>query len=216
MKVAAIIPAKDEQQSVGKVVKLAKKYVNEVIVVDDGSSDKTAERAKISGATVLKHIINLGKGAALKTGCEYIISKMYDIILTLDADGQHDPREIPKFLKALNEAEFVIGSRKRNKEMPLIKQIWNFAISKLFSILFGLKLQDEQCGFRAFKSKIYPKIKWESQDYLAETEILINVAKNKISLKEVPIKTIYKKAHGGIPPTYGFRHILAMLLWRLV
>ena len=103
----AIIPAYNEENRVADVVTNAKRYVDKVIVVDDGSSDKTYDAAKSAGAVTLKHIVNLGKGAALKTGCDYAITQGADMLIVLDADTQHDPEEIPNFIKTLKEADIV-------------------------------------------------------------------------------------------------------------
>src|SRR3989338_8747027 len=112
MKVYAIIPGYNEAARIGSVIKEVAKYADEVIAVDDGSSDGTGSVAKEAGATVLRHVINCGKGAALKTGCEYAVSNGADAIVAIDADGQHNPAEIPKFLKALKDADIVFGYRK--------------------------------------------------------------------------------------------------------
>ncbi len=212
MKSAVILGAKNEQENISKVVRGCKKYVDEVIVVDDGSTDETGKQALATGATVLRHIINLGKGAALKTGCEYAIRRGHERLVEMDSDGQHDPKDIPKLLKALNDSDFVLGARPRDRNMPFIKRTWNSLISKTFETLFKLEVSDEQSGFRAFSASTYPLIEWKARDYLVETEMLINVAKHRLSYKEVTIRTIYKRQHGGVPPSYGFKHIGAMLL----
>jgi len=214
-KIFAVMPAVNESKNVSKLIRQIKKYVDKVIVVDDGSIDRTSQLAKKAGAIVLRHDINLGKGAALKTGCDYAIRQNANIILNLDADGQHSPEEIPKFLKALKNTDLVHGTRQFNTSMPFIKRAWNFGISKIFSLLYGTEVHDQQCGFRAFKADAYKNIRWKSTDYLVETEILINLLKAHLKLKEVPIETIYKREHGGVNPTYGFKHLLAMFLWRL-
>src|SRR3989338_10186296 len=107
-----IIPAYNEQELIGKVIKGAKEYSNNIIVVDDGSKDNTYENAKSSRVIVLKHTVNLGKGAALKTGCEYAFQNGADKVIVMDADTQHDPKEIPKFLEAMENNDLVLGIRK--------------------------------------------------------------------------------------------------------
>jgi glycosyltransferase involved in cell wall biosynthesis len=105
LKVAVIIPAWNESKHIFDVVKRTKKVISDVIVIDDGSCDNTSERAKLAGATVLTHIVNLGKGSAAKTGCDYAYKKRFDVLILMDADGQHLPEDIPKFLKALKKKE---------------------------------------------------------------------------------------------------------------
>ncbi|EHR79127.1 glycosyl transferase [Thermococcus litoralis DSM 5473] len=119
MKTLIIIPAYNEELTIGSVVALAKKY-GDVLVVDDGSKDRTSEIAQKAGAIVIRHEVNKGKGAALKTGFGYALANGYDVIVTIDADGQHNPDEIPLLLKPIleGEADLVIGSRYLN--IPLI------------------------------------------------------------------------------------------------
>ncbi len=214
-KIFAILPARNEALTISKVIIAAKKYVYSVIVVDDGSEDDTAKVSRRAKAVVLTHIVNLGKGAALKTGCDYALRQGAKILIVLDSDGQHDPKELPQFIKALKSSDLVTGVRQFDKQMPFVKRAWNFGISKLFSFLYGTEVHDQQSGFRAFTVDTYKKIRWKSTDYLVETEMLVNLLKRGLSLKEVPIKTIYTRDHGGVSPSYGFRHLAAMLLWRL-
>lgn len=214
-KIYAVLPARNEEKTISDLVKKARKNVNKVIVVNESSEDGTAELARKAGAFVLNHAVNLGKGAAQKTGNDYAVLNGADVIVNLDADGQHDPSEIPKLLEGLKDSDLVVGVRKFNRDMPFVKRAWNFGISKLFSILYGVRVVDQQCGFRAFSAETYKKIRWKSTDYLVETEMLINLLKRKLKLKQVPIETIYTRDHGGVSPIYGFKHLAAMLLWRL-
>lgn len=211
----AVLPARNEAKTIFNLVKKTQKHVNKVIVVNEASEDGTAELARRAGAIVLDHAVNLGKGAAQKTGNDYAIHKGADVLINLDADGQHDPDEIPKLLAALTDSDLVLGVRKFNRNMPFIKRAWNFGITILFSWLYGTRVKDQQCGFRVFSADTYKKIRWKSVDYLVETEMLINLLKRKLKLKQIPIETIYIQDHGGVNPTYGFRHLAAMVLWRL-
>lgn len=214
-KIFAVTPARNEAETIFGLVKKTQKYVSKVIVVNEASKDNTAKLAREAGAVVLNHAVNLGKGAAQKTGNDYAVSQGADILVNLDADGQHDPDEIPKLLAALKNSDLVLGIRRFNKNMPFIKRAWNFGITILFSWLYRTKVKDQQCGFRVFSADTYKKIRWKSVDYLVETEMLINLLKRKLRLKQVPIETIYTRDHGGVSPTYGFRHLVAMVLWRL-
>ena len=107
MKTIIIIPCHNEEKNISKVVFDSLKYSPHVLVVDDGSTDKTPQNAKESGATILKHIINLGKGAAAKTGCDYAYEKGFDSVILIDGDGQHDPCEIPRFVEQLNQVLYL-------------------------------------------------------------------------------------------------------------
>lgn len=214
-KIFAIIPAHNEEKHIGKVVREAKKYVDEVIVVDDGSKDKTKKSAEKSGAIVLRHVVNLGKGASLKTGCEYAIKHNADIIITIDADGQHDPKEIPKFLESLKKHDVVLAFRKMNKNMPLILKFGNRVINQTIKFLYGPKIIDSQCGYKAFSAKVYKKIRWKASDYSMESEIIAKIGKHKLSYCEIPIDTIYSDKYKGTTILDGIKIVFDLLIWKL-
>ena len=124
-----VIPAYNEARNISKVIDNTRKFAHQIILVDDGSKDKTYEKVnKKKGVTALKHIVNLGKGAALKTGCDYAVLQGAQRIVVLDADGQHDPKEIPKFLRQLDKHDIVFGYRKLNKKMPFLMKLGNRSI----------------------------------------------------------------------------------------
>ena len=214
-KVWVVIPAYNEEKHIEKVIKKAKKFAKNILVVDDGSKDKTAIIAEKSGAFVLKHLVNLGKGAALKTGCEYVIKKGAEKIVVLDADGQHDPKEIPNFVNALKKADIVFGYRRLNKKMPFVLRYGNWFIFFMTNLLFGLKIVDTQCGYRAFKSKVYNKIKWNAQDYSMESEIIANAGNHHLKYSQIPIETIYSDKYKGTTVIDGIKIVLNMVWWRL-
>lgn len=211
----AVIAAKDEEKYISEVIKETKGYVGHVVVVDDGSHDSTKKRAEETGAIVLKHITNLGKGAAIKTGCEYAISNGADLILLLDGDGQHEPKEIPNFLSKLEYYDIVFGVRTKRKSMPLILKFGNWFINKATKILYKIDINDTQCGFRAFKCKIYPKIKWKSSDYSMESEMIANAGKERLKYSEVRISTIYSDKYKGTTVLDGIKIVMNLLWWKL-
>lgn len=214
-KVVAVIAAYNEESHVKKVVEDTKKYVNEVIVVDDGSKDKTKELAEDAGATALKHLVNLGKGAALKTGCDYAIDNGADIIVTIDADTQHNPKEIPKFLEKIKECDIVLSYRKYDKAMPAILKFGNFFINKTIKFLYGLEVKDSQCGYRAFSSSAYKKLRWKASDYSIESEMIAKISKYNLSYREVPIETIYSDKYKGTTVLDGIKIVFSLLLWKV-
>ena len=187
----AVIPAFNEEKTVGRVVSESGKFTDRVIVVDDGSDDGTAREAKRAGALVLRHVINMGLGFTLRTGCEKALEEGADIIVTIDADGQHDTKEIPKLVEELkrNKLDIVIGYRAPDKNMPFTKKIGNWLIYNSSKLFFGVDIKDTQSGFRAFTKKAYQKIKWGSQRYPVASEIIMHIGKNRLKYKEVRIKT---------------------------
>jgi|TARA_Y100000031_G_C8213461_1_gene382138 glycosyltransferase involved in cell wall biosynthesis len=214
-RIFVVIPARNEEKHIGLVVKQTKKYVDKVVVVDDGSEDSTGKEAKKNGALVLNHIVNLGKGAALKTGCDYAVKNKADIIIAIDADAQHEPKEIPKFINALKEAEVVLAYRKASKRMPLVLKFGNWFIDEIIKFLYGVKIKDSQCGFRAFTSKAYKKLRWKASDYSMESEMIAKIGKHKLPYTEVPIQTIYSDKYKGTTILDGIKIVFNLLFWKL-
>lgn len=217
MKLVVIIPAYNEENRIKNVIEKTKLYTNNIVVVDDCSKDNTFKEAKKTSVIVLKHIVNLGKGSALKTGCEAALNLNADYIIVLDADEQHDPSEIPQFLEVLEKdnVDFVFGKRKLNENMPFIAKLGNLGLSWLTKILFGIEVSDTQSGYRAFKSSAYEKIKWNSSGYAVETEMIARIGKKKLRFEEIFIKTIYKDKYKGTTFVDGLKIFLNMIIWRL-
>jgi UDP-N-acetylglucosamine---dolichyl-phosphate N-acetylglucosaminyltransferase len=212
-KTFAIIPAYNEAKQIYQTAKDVSKYVDEVIVIDDGSRDNTYNEAKKSKVKVLRLIVNMGKGVAMKTGIEYAISKGAKELILIDADGQHDASEIPLLLKNLrkNKIDAVLGIRQMPKNSPALFKLGNWGLNQLFCILFSSKVDDTQNGFRALRADIYSKIKWKSQKYFVETEMIINIIKNKLNYVEVPVTTYYHDKHKGTTVLIGLRYFINML-----
>jgi len=214
MKFAVVIPAYNESSRIKNVITSVKKITKNIIVVDDGSQDDTAQVAQNTGAIVLRHITNLGKGAALKTGCDYALQKGFENIVVMDADGQHKPKDIPRFLEALKDNEIVFGARHGRKNMPLILRFGNFGLNVITRILYGIKLHDTQCGFRAFTRNAYKKIRWEAQNYDMETEMIARTGKAKLKYAEIPIETVYLDRYKGTTLLDGLKIGIKMFIWR--
>ena len=211
----AIIPAYNEEKNIANIVKKTKRYVDSVIVVDDGSKDKTKEAAKKAGAIVLVHAINLGKGAALKTGCDFAVKKGAKFIVALDADAQHNPDNISRFIEKLKKYDIVFSYRKSSRKMPLVLRFGNWFISNAASILYGVSLNDTQCGFRAFSREAYKKIRWNAADYSMESEMISKAGKQRLKYVQIPIETIYSDRYKGTTVIDGVKIVLDMLWWRL-
>ena len=211
-----VIPAHNEEKNISQIIKKIKKYSNNIIVVDDGSKDRTLEIADKNNAFVLRHIINTGKGAALKTGCDFAIKQGAEFMIVLDADAQHDPEEIPKFMKKLESADIVFGYRKSTKTMPFILKYGNWFLNKTIRFLYNIRIKDSQCGYRAFTAEAYKKIRWQASDYSMESEMIANTGKHRLKYLEVPIETIYGDKYKGTTIIDGIKIVLNMFLWRVL
>ena len=213
--ITAVIAAKNEEKYIRRVIKDTKKYVDSVIVVDDGSTDNTTQFALNEGAIVLSHPINLGKGSAIKTGCEYAVENGAGILVLLDADGQHKPQEISILLKKLGNKDIVFGIRKQKKNMPKILKFGNNMINRITQILYGIYIPDTQCGFRVFRASVYEKLKWNANDYSMESEMIANVGKQGLKYTFANVSTIYADKYKGTTVLDGMKIVFNMLWWRL-
>jgi len=214
-KVWAVIPAYNEEKNISGIIKKTKKYVENVLVVDDGSRDKTRHAAEQANAMVLSHIINLGKGAALKTGCDFAVGKGADFIVALDADAQHNPDNIPRFIEKLKKYDIVFSYRKASSKMPIVLRFGNWFISNVVNVLYGIRLSDTQCGFRAFSKAAYKKIRWNASDYSMESEMISRAGKQRLKYVQMPIETIYSDKYKGTTIVDGIKIVLNMVWWRL-
>ena len=208
MKTLIIIPAYNEELTIGSVVALAKKY-GDVLVVDDGSLDRTSEIAREAGAVVIRHERNMGKGYALRTAFEYALSEEYDIVVTIDADGQHNPDEIPFLIEPIikGEADLVIGSRYLSgskKEIPLYRRFGLWVLNKSTKVAASVDV-DSQSGFRAMNRKTLEKLDLNSDGYSIETDTIVMASERGIRLMEVPITVRYDvpNKHKKNPLTHG-------------
>lgn len=216
-KVAVILPAYNEEISIGSIVLLSRFYTNDIIVVDDGSSDKTAEIARQVGAEVIVHKINRGKGRALKTGFAAAINQGADIIVTMDSDGQHNPSDIPKLIEPIlkGEADMVNGSRYLNGldiNTPIYRRIGQIILDKFTNLNSGLKITDSQSGFRAFAASTQGIFRFNAEGMAIESEMLADAAKWGIRLKEVGIGVRYDVDGSTINPIKHGVQVLIRIL----
>ena len=207
MKIFCVIPAYNEKETIVKVLKEVKKFISNIIVVDDGSGDNTSKLAKHEGVIVLRHIINRGQGAALRTGTEFALLYGAEVVIHFDADGQFMAKEILNVLQPIKtgEADVVFGSRFLGKKsnMPLFKKAVIMPLGRIVNKLFlGINLTDPQSGFRALSRKAATEIKIEQSGMAHCSEILRKVIVLKYKIKEVPITVIYydfgQKFSGGV------------------
>ncbi|MDO8658006.1 MAG: glycosyltransferase family 2 protein [Candidatus Levybacteria bacterium] len=195
-KIYVIIPAFNEGEVIASVIKNIKKNAfNNIIVVDDGSGDFTSEVAKKEGAIVLRHIINRGKGAAIKTGIEAAKILKADAVVTFDADGQHSPKDIKKMIKKINESyDAVLGCRNFNiKEMPFLRIVANHMGNLITWFFYGIKVRDSQCGLRAYSKKAIFYMDTVNDRYEYDSEVIREISKHKLKFTEVPVSVNYTK-----------------------
>lgn len=219
VKTIALICAYNEEKSIRSIINKTSKYVDAVLVVNDGSSDNTSREIKRTKAILIDHKINRGKGEALKSGFSFIKRKNYDLLVMLDADGQHDPKEIPKLIRELNKGyDIIIGTRKKSKSrMPIIRRCTNFITSLIVSLIIAQKVKDSQSGFRVMKTKILKNIELVSKRYDLESEILVKASRKGYKIGHASIKTIYGDETSKIHPikdTFRFiRLIIRSFKW---
>ena len=216
LKTCILIPAYNEEARVGAVVREVREYCPEVIVIDDGSADRTAQAARDAGATVLEHVHNQGKGAALQTGFDQARAQGCDLVITLDADGQHAPSDIPAFLQAYERTHspVLVGNRMDNPAgMPWLRRRVNRFMSGLLSRLMGQYVPDTQCGFRLYHRSAFPDpIQGPaSRRYAAESEVLLRLALQGRKIGAVPIQTIYGDEISKVNPLTDTLRFFRML-----
>jgi len=194
MKIWVIIPAYNEGRVFESTLKSLKARGISVLAVDDGSEDETYAVAKRWADVVIHSKKNLGKGVSLKKGITYLLSNEdFDYLITMDADGQHSPDDVDKFLKEAEEGScFVVGNRMNNPlGMPRIRIITNKLMSWLISKITGQHIPDSQCGFRLIKRQVLEKIAIRTKKFEIESEILIKAASLGFDIKSLPIQSIY-------------------------
>lgn len=194
MKKIACIPAFNEGKILRDVIKKTEKFVDQIIVCDDGSSDNTSKIARDAGAHVITHKQNLGKGAAMKTLFDYVKNLDVDIIITIDGDGQFLPEEIPKLVAPIKEknADIVIGYRFDDQsEMPTYRKMGNKFLDKVTNLASELPFRDTQGGFRAYSKRAIIEINFNTTGFGVDAEILIDASTKKLKIVEEKVTVIY-------------------------
>lgn len=209
----AVIPFFNEEDFIVDVIEKTLKYVDLVIAVDDGSKDNSLKLIKnLDNIEIIILDRNYGKGTALKAGFSLALELDFDIILTLDADLQHDPDYIPIFLDAIKKYDVVIGNRlSALKKMPYHRILSNYLTSFLLSLKLKRLIKDSQCGYRAYKKKVLQKISIHSSGFEAESEIIIRAVREKFSIGFVDIPTIYGNEKSKIKSFQAIKGFLKIL-----
>ena len=215
--IIVVLPAYNEEVSIGSMVLLTRLHADNVIVVDDGSLDRTAEIAREAGAEVILHQINMGKGGALKTGFTVAASLGVDVIVTMDSDGQHDPADIPKLVAPIIEgnADIVNGSRYLNgqdKNTPFYRRIGQTILDRFTNISSGVNITDSQSGFRAFAASTIEIFRFNAQGMAIESEMLADAGKAGLRIKEVGIGVRYDVDCSTKHPIHHGLEVLIMIL----
>jgi len=202
MNVCVIIPAYNTESTIGAVIRGVSRYIapRDIVVIDDGSTDGTAAVARDTGAILLHNETNRGKGYSLRRGFDYALEHSYEAVISIDADMQHDPGEIPTFLHCYFEqkADIILGDRSHElSAMPLDRQFSNKTTSLLISLFTGQRVRDSQTGYRLISTASLRRIHLTSDRYEMESELLVKMLTQKCRLAHVPIKTIYgaQKSH---------------------
>ncbi|MGB9204346.1 MAG: glycosyltransferase family 2 protein [Terriglobales bacterium] len=217
MRTCALIPAFNEAPYIAKVVKGTQPHVEQVVVIDDGSSDETAQVAQAAGATCLRSETNCGKASALRSGIAFARAQNFTHAITLDGDGQHLPEDVPVMLRVAEQtgADLVIGARSFDRaRMPRARYYSNTIGSRLASALVGCEIRDSQSGFRLFRLDKLRETKLRSRSYELEMEILIKMARSGCTIAHAPVHMVYDdgQARSKMKPV---RDTISICLWSL-
>jgi glycosyltransferase involved in cell wall biosynthesis len=227
---AAVIPAYQDEKHIGDIVRRTRERLDHVLVVDDGSSDQTAQRAREAGAEVITHDENRGKGEAIKTGLARWLGaantsphtaggldREVTWVSLLDSDGQHLPEEIDRFLSAAartTQPTFLIGNRMNNViGMPIIRRVVNRYMSRQISRVCRQEIPDTQCGFRMLDRQLIPELLGGGDRFDYDTEVLIIASRKGYRIESVPITTVYTDQVSKIRPLRDALRFLK-LMWR--
>ncbi|MHC4712073.1 MAG: glycosyltransferase family 2 protein [Planctomycetota bacterium] len=205
MRFLVAIPVHNEEQYVDSVLTCAKRFADEILVVNDGSTDKSGEKARAQGVEVIDHPTNYGYGRALRTAFEYAAEKGYEILITADADKQHPPRYIPVFLYHMRDYDIVSGSRYLSPQydntptMPERARV-NRIVTRAVNGITGYGLTDAFCGYKAYRVASLERLALHEDGYAMPLELWIQAAKHGLTVKEIPVSLIYldpNRSFGG-------------------
>ncbi len=214
-RIVVLIPCYQEAASIGRLVGEVVAQGFEALVVDDGSTDSTAEVARSSGATVLRQERNQGKGSAIKIGLRHAHGQGYAAAILMDGDGQHLPAELSRFAEAFRTtgADCIVGTRMAHPDgMPFVRRLTNRLMSGVLSRIIGQRLSDTQCGYRLIARDAMPDaIDCDSSGFAADSEIILQLADRGFVLSEVPVSSVYGSERSKIRPVRDTWRFVRML-----
>ncbi|HEX6292763.1 MAG TPA: glycosyltransferase family 2 protein [Herpetosiphonaceae bacterium] len=211
----ALIPAFNEERFIGSLVLAVQSYVDHVVVVDDGSSDRTVAIARKAGATVVQHQVNQGKAAAVNTGFTYVRRLRPAVLVMLDGDGQHCADDIPQLLAPVRDgmADVVVGSRFKEikSDIPAYRKVGQHGLTLVTNLASGVRISDSQSGFRAFSARALDQLSFSQGGFSIESEMQFLVREHRLRVLEVPIKVIYAEPAKRNPVRHGMQVLNGIL-----
>lgn len=215
MKTCVILPAYNEAANISKVIRGIKSLNIDVIVIDDGSKDQTSQIAERENVYLIRHNRRRGKGSTLKDGFDYAIRQRYDIIIIMDADGQHEPSDIPRFIDKAKEAgvSVVIGNRMSNPtDMPPNRIFTNRFMSSIIAAICHQTIPDTQCGYRLFTREALESIDIRGRKFEIDSELLIKLARKGYKIESLPIRSIYAGEKSQIRPIWDSIRFIRLMI----
>ena len=193
------MPAYREERFIGDVVRRTRAVVPDVLVIDDGSPDATADRASEAGARVERVLPNRGKGHALQRGFAVALREGFDAVVQLDADGQHAPEDLPALIRAADGADVVLGTRRRaGTGMPWLRRQVNASCSALVSLLTGSRIRDVHSGYRLIRRRVLQEVRCRTATFDFEIEFLLRAARQGFRIRHAPVRTLYGEEESHI------------------
>ncbi|MBU1006717.1 MAG: glycosyltransferase family 2 protein [Candidatus Omnitrophica bacterium] len=216
MNIFVVIPTYNEAKNIAYIVRDLVSKGFRVVVVDDGSVDSTIIDANKYGAELVVHSRNVGKGRCIREGLEYSLDNGCDAVITMDGDGQHDIRELNKFIEEYKKtgSDIILGNRMHKpKKMPFVRRSTNVFMSFVISLMLGRKIEDSQCGYRLISKKAIEKMSLKTTKYEIESEMLIEAKRHGLSLSSVDINSIYQGESSQINPFFDTLRFVRLMIY---
>ena len=219
MRICVIIPTYNESRAIADLINQITKMGLEVIIIDDGSTDHTVKIANACGVKVLVSLQNMGKGASLIKGYNFVLQSGFDAVISMDGDGQHSPDDLAAFIQKAQSSQsvLIVGNRMgMTKQMPALRVMTNFLMSNFISLIVKQHIPDTQCGFRLVKKELLARIDLSTSKYETESEILIKAAHLGFKIESIPIKTIYSGQKSQINPLVDTLRFLRFMVLEFI